>query len=244
MIRKLLDEITGNNILAEGKYMYNGQYVPRVTELLSSMLHEDYLMTWANNLGLFQRKKYSETLEEAALIGTWTHQFIDDYIQNNSYKLSDSGISNIKQLKSISNGVESFMLWYKDIMKNNQIEIVALEQELSCSYFGGTLDLLIRINGKLYLGDFKTSNHIGYKYFLQLSAYKYMLSLQGIEIEGCIILQVDKKKPSYEEYVLDFNNQEHKAFIDLCLNTFFSITYAYYNRVQVEQQFKNIFGSR
>ena len=70
-----------------------------------------------------------------------------------------------------------------------------------------------------------------------------MLSLQGIEIEGCIILQVDKKKPSYEEYVLDFNNQEHKTFIDLCLNTFFSITYAYYNRVQVEQQFKNLFRS-
>lgn len=244
MIKKLLDEISNNNQLSDGKYTYNGNYVPRVTEILSAMLHEDYLMVWSNNIGLYQRKKYQEFLDNASYIGTWTHQFIDDYIEKNSYKLSNADTENIKTLKSIDNGVKSFILWYNDILKNNTMDIIALEKELSCPYFGGTLDGLLKINNEVYLIDFKTSNHISYKYFLQLAAYKYMLSLQGIELNGCIILQVDKKKPSYEEYVLDLSNKKHFDFMELCTNTFFSLVYAYYNRLEVEKQYKNIFGNK
>ena len=244
MIKKLLDEITNKNILLDGKYTYNGVFVPRVTEILSAMLHEDYLMTWANNIGLYQRKKYLDVLDEASFIGTWTHEFIDQYIEKSSYKLSECDTNNIRALKSIQNGVQSFVIWYNDIINKNDVNVIAMEKQLTCQYFGGTLDLLIKINGRLYLGDFKTSNHISYKYFLQLAAYKYMLSLEGIQIDGCIILQVDKKNPGYEEYVLDFSNKEHFDFMELCTTTYFSLVYAYYNRLQVEQQFKNIFGGR
>ena len=33
------------------RYSYNGVFVPRVNDILSSMLSEDYLMRWANSLG-------------------------------------------------------------------------------------------------------------------------------------------------------------------------------------------------
>ena len=35
----------------ESPYMYGSNYVPRVTSILSDMLHEEYLMRWANYMG-------------------------------------------------------------------------------------------------------------------------------------------------------------------------------------------------
>ena len=46
----------------ENKYFYKGIPVPRTTEILSSMLHEEYLMEWSNYLGRYQRKDYNEYL--------------------------------------------------------------------------------------------------------------------------------------------------------------------------------------
>ena len=112
---------------------------------------------------------------------------------------------------------------------------------MSCEFFGGTYDALLSINGKVYLVDFKTSNHISYKYFLQIAAYRYMLQQQGIEIDGAIILQLDKKHPSFNEYIIQLNNPEHLDFINNCQECFFSLVYAFFNRLQVEKQFKTIF---
>ena len=46
-----LDIIEGNH------YQYQGYNIPRVTEILSSMLHENFLMVWSNSIGLYKRQK-------------------------------------------------------------------------------------------------------------------------------------------------------------------------------------------
>ena len=83
-----------------------------------------------------------------------------------------------------------------------------------CEWFGGTYDLLLKINGCLFLVDFKTSNHVTYKYYMQLAAYSYMLKQQGIYISGVIILQLAKTSPRYNEFVLDFSNQSDKYYFE------------------------------
>jgi len=229
------------DLIDSNKYFYNKNPVPRVTQLLSE-IHEDYLMMWANSLG-FRHKKYKDELNTAAFIGTSVHNFIEEYLRKKIYtelKQQDS-----EYYKKINNGVNSFLLWYLDVFRNNKIDIVGMEQQLVCPWFGGTYDLLIRINGKLYLGDFKTSNHIGYKYFMQLAAYKYILeNYQNIKIDGCLILQLDKNVIGYEEYFLDFNNKEHSEFMLQCTNTFLSLVYTYYNKLQTMDMYKNIFNKR
>ena len=103
--------------------------------------------------------------------------------------------------------------------------------------------MLVEINGKKYLIDFKTSNHVGYKYFLQLAAYRYILRTEhNIEIDGCIVLQLDKKTSSFKEFVLDFSNIEHFAYINNCERAFLSLVYAYFNRLCVEDGFNKYFG--
>ena len=228
----------------ESDYLYNGIVVPRVTKILSAMLHEDTLMNWSNAIGLYKRQRYKDEMNKASTIGTNTHNFIEEYINKQSYDIKTASTYNIDEIKAIDNGVQSFILWYDIVCSNNDVKILGMEQHLSCPWYGGTYDLLIQINDKIYLVDFKTSNHIGVRYFYQLAAYKYMLELQGIIIDGAIILQVDKKTPSFEEYVLDLHNPVHKNFMDACTRCFFSLVYAYYNRIYTENMFKSVFGKK
>ena len=112
---------------------------------------------------------------------------------------------------------------------------------MTCKWFGGTYDLLVKINGRLFLVDFKTSNHVTEKYFLQLAAYVYMLALKGIFVEGVIVLQLSKEVSEFNEYILDFSYPNHFSFMENCTRAFLSLVYAYYNVNQIQAQFKTLF---
>ena len=209
-------------------YNSEGKSVPRVTEILSTMIHSDRLMIWANNLGL-RGLKYLQELDRAASYGSEAHSCIEKYLKE---KIKTE--NNIPFL--------GYLLW-ENILKNKGLTInpLYIEEKLSCQWFGGTLDAILEINGRIFLIDFKTSNHITFKYFLQLAAYLYMLSLRNIYPEGVIVLQLDKKEPGFNEYLLDFKNPEHKQFMDYCSQAFFSLVYAYYNIKRIEMEYNKLF---
>lgn len=230
---KLLDSVQNVEGI-NSSYKYNGKRVPRVTSIISRCNHNDSLMYWANNLG-FKRQSYSKTLNHAAEIGTQCHENIDMYLENPSHKISNTVLYQSKM------AYKSFRKWFNDISMVATVEVLYHEFSLVCKYFGGTLDGLYKINGKIYLVDYKTSNHISYNYCLQLSAYRYMLrELMGIVIDGCIILQLSKNEVAYNEYVLNFENIYHLDFINSCELTFLSLTFSYYNLLNVEKQYENL----
>ena len=224
------------------RYVYNGMNVPRVTEILSSMLHDDYLMTWSNSIGLYNHQKYEDVLNKAADIGSYTHKAIELYLSNmDNLKINELPGDLIRPVDLAFN---SFLEWW-DIVKSNKYIILMQEEKLVCKYFGGTLDLYLVINGKKYIVDFKTSNHINCKYFLQLAAYRYLLMTERDEDpDGCVILMLDKKRCKFTEFVLDFSKPEHLSYIDHCQETFLSLVYAYYNRKISENKFNDIFGRK
>ena len=210
-------------------YNSEGIQVPRVTEILSRMIHSDGLMYWANSLGL-KGYKYRETLNKSANIGTIAHSAIEKFLKTN--------------IKSEDNTpFLGFLLWYEALTQGGVvIEVLMIEHRIACKWFGGTLDCLMRINGKIYLVDFKTSNHVTFSYFLQLAAYRYMLRVvEGIEVDGVIVLQLDKDEPGFNEYILDFIYPDHLAFMNHCELTFMSLVYAYYNVCRTEEIYKGIF---
>lgn len=210
-----------------------GQIVPRVTEILSTMIHSDGLMYWANALG-FKGMKYKDTLNAAARIGTAAHNAIERFLKE---KLESK--DNIPFL--------GFLMWYNIITLEKKLflQVIYIEHTLSCNWFGGTLDALMRIGNKLYLVDFKTSNHVTYRYFLQLAAYRFMLRVvEGVEVDGVIVLQFDKDSPGFNEYLLDFSIQDHIEFINHCETTFLSLVYGYFNIHKAENMYKYIFSKR
>ena len=230
---KELDIIEGNH------YQYQGYNIPRVTEILSSMLHENFLMVWSNSIGLYKRQKYKDVLDQAATKGSYVHDAIEDYIQNGNELDLDTVTAGYRTEVSYAYG--SFKAWWAIISRRN-IRIVMQEQKLVCPWFGGTLDLLLEIDGKVYLLDFKTSNHPSYKYFLQLAAYRYILKYYyGIEIYGCGIVKLNKKVIEFEEFIIDKSNSDYEEFMNLCERTFLSLVYAYFNRLNTENYYKRLF---
>lgn len=214
-------------------YNNEGKSVPRVTTILSTMIHSDNLMYWANSLG-FKGQRYKTVLEAAANLGSAAHLAIQNFLEK---KLKDE--TNIPFM--------GFMLWYNivSVEKKIPIDVLYVEHPMACKWFGGTLDCLARIGNSVYLIDFKTSNQVTYKYFLQLAAYRFMLRVvEGIEINGVIVLQLNKEEPGFNEYLLNFSDQSHLEFMNQCETTFLSLVYGFYNIKRSEEMFKEIFNGR
>lgn len=204
----------------------DGIRVPRVTEVISRMLHSNSLMYWANRLGL-KGLKYREELNKAAALGTRAHSAIEKYLKE---KISTD--CNIPFL--------GFLMWFNIISEasTSPVEVIYVEHKIVHKLYGGTLDCLMKINGRIFLIDFKTSNHVTYNYFIQLAAYKYALkTVENIDIDGVIVLQLNKEEPGFKEYLLDFYYIDHKVFMDTCVDAFLSILYAYYKVWVVEYQY-------
>jgi hypothetical protein len=217
-------------------YDYNGVQVPRVTQILSAMLHEDSLMDWSNFIGLVKHQKYKLVLEQAADKGTIVHNAIEDYIQNNK-DLDLSTVPNM-YVNEVDNAYSSFLLWWNTITKN-KVDVLYQEKTLVCQWFGGTLDILLNVNGGIYLMDFKTSNHITYKYLLQLAAYRWMVrNLLNIEVDGVGIIRVSKKDVSFEEVVLDMHKEEDLNLLNHCEVCFANLVNGYYERAYIQNACK------
>ena len=231
-IQNALDNIDFDTPDSKNSSYTNSQgiLVPRVTQIISKMIHNDGLMYWANILG-FKGLKYKNVLNDAADIGTQAHAAIELFLKD---KLkTDSCIPFL-----------SFMSWYNTLTQDLKlnINILMIEEKLSCNWFGGTLDCLMEIDGRVFLVDFKTSNHVTYTYFLQLAAYRYMLkNSKNINVDGVIVLQLAKEEPEFKEFLLDFSNMDHLLFINHCEETFMSLVYGFYNITEAERQFKIIF---
>lgn len=206
-----------NDLIKDTKYFYEGTPVPRVTTVISAMIHEDYLLGWANSLG-FKRKSYRNELNKAAYIGSATHHRIEEILHGDTPK--DNELFT----------VQSFLKWYKGLISYNKVKVIYTEKTLVCSLFGGTLDCLLSINDKIYLIDFKTSNHVTYKYFLQLAAYRKMLrEVENIEIDGLVILQLDKLEANFEEFAMNITIPLHLELINHFEKAFVSLVEGYKN---------------
>ena len=222
----------------DSEYIFNGKKVPRVTTMLSRGIHTDELMKWANYIGLVEHKKYNPKTNEDATIGTQTHDCIDYFFRNNTEVSSYSNLPiEVKQ------AYLSFSQWYRDINSLAKVQIVSNEHKMVSKYYGGTLDALMDIDGKLYLVDFKTSKNMYTSYTLQLAAYAILLDmLENIQLDGCILLQVSKTSIGYNEYVLTLDRPDHKMFFEECIHSFLRLVAWYYNFSYSERNCNNVFN--
>ena len=231
---KLFKQLPNISDKVDSDYEYEGRKVPRVTKIIQRCIHNDGLMYWSNSLG-FKRQSYQKTLNAAASIGTQCHNNIDAFLSGEY-----NNIRNDIDIEAMM-AYKSFRKWYNDVSSCATIELVLHEKTLTCKYFGGTLDGLYKINGKYFIVDYKTSNHITYNYCLQLAAYIYMLRIEmNIKVDGCIILQLSKSDVAYNEFMLDFDNIKDKKYMEDCEQAFLAMVYWYYNLCNIEIGFNNI----
>lgn len=232
-------------LFQDSPYSYGGSNVPRVTHILSEMLHEESLMNWAYKMGT-KGQDINDIKDTAADKGTVVHAMCEYFLRYRMFMPIPS-TTHPKIRRECKNAFNSFMLWIDNVNRSHFWRVLALEDTLVCDKFGGTMDALLEIDGRVYLIDFKTSNFLNYKYCLQIAAYRYMLRvIRGIEVDGCCILRLEKKYQQRfpEEMFFDMHDDEMRSFMDNCESMFLSIADAYWQRMETESQYKCITGKR
>lgn len=214
--------------LIESDYEFQGRKVPRVTKILSKMIEEEAIKMWANKLG-FQRKSYKETLKYYANIGSLVHKAIDNFLDGKEVSLETPDAP-----------FNSFLKWYGFMNNGFKLEVIGHEETIIGPYCGGTYDLLMKVNDKIFLFDFKTSSTVTYKYFLQLAAYTQLLrDIKNIHVDGVSIIQLSRTHIEYRDYILNLAFPEHKQYLDIAERTFSSLLYSYYHILYLEKGFNS-----
>lgn len=216
-------------------------YVPRVTEVLSSMINEPTFLNWANALG-WKHISYTSFMKTAADKGTYTHLAIEKFLKNQSVDINEFNILNAEIKLAVISCFDAFLKWWNDINLTKNINIIYNEKTLIHPYFGGTCDCLLKENGLHHLIDFKTSNHMSYNYILQLAAYRFLFrEVQNIHIDKCTVLMLSKTDHNYQVYTLDLSIPEHLTYINECEQAFLLLLSAYRMKLYTTEKYYKLF---
>lgn len=148
-------------------YKIDGERVPGVTTILSRFKDSGGLIHWAWEQGR-DGKDYRETRDAAANAGTCAHDMVECDIRGTAF---DHTLYDSKILAHAVGAFNAYLEWKQQTnLKVLEPEVSLLSKTLK---FGGTLDAIF-IQGKLALGDWKTSNHVYLDYLIQLAAYKLL----------------------------------------------------------------------
>jgi hypothetical protein len=178
----------------------NGDKMPSVTTILSRFKPSGALIAWANREGLEGRPIRGEgsTADKAMEAGTLAHARVEATIKGVGFP------QQIDYPQEIWDKAESAFSAYREWSK--QTRLLPCESEVSltceCHQFGGTLDTIL-VQGKLSLGDIKTSNAVYAEYLCQLAAYKHLWEVNypdKLITGGCHILRFSKIGGSFSHH--------------------------------------------
>lgn len=157
-----------------------------------------------------------KTAQDAADVGTLIHDYA--YLSElGKIQEATNLYDQMMQLPTESkekllNGIGKFKAW-KEEVKDELVkseELIASPTHMFC----GKFDRLARRNGRLVLGDFKTSNSIYLEHFIQLAAYRIAIwEWFGLKVDSLEVLRFGKDSGEFETMVID-KPEEIKMFED------------------------------
>ena len=176
-----------------------GVYYPSVTTILQYMPKNKFFETWMKDVGhnadLIMRKAGKE--------GTQVHEAAEALVKGEEVTWMDEyGRAKYSQV------VWEMILKFYEFWSTYKPELISTEDFVWSDEhkYAGTADLVVKLDGKVWLLDLKTSNSLHKSYDLQLASYAVALKeSKGIEIErtGIIWLKAytrsaSKKKGVYQ----------------------------------------------
>ncbi len=209
----------------ENKHLYKvgGLKVDGVTSVLG-VLNKPALMYWAVNMTIayfketlkpgksFDEVQIQSMLNEgkiahrkkkdaAADFGTMAHNWIEKYIKGEKPAPFTNAI--------LKNSIDKFLKWESD----NKVQFHEVEKMIYSKKhkYAGKFDFLAEIDGKLWIGDIKTSSGIWDEYLFQTAAYRQAyVEETGAKIAGELIVRIGKDgdeveiKKSTDEHVTPY----------------------------------------
>lgn len=165
----------------------NGDFIPSVTTILEAYPKGAAYFQWLKSVG----EDSDEIRDEAGRRGSRVHSLTERYDAGDEIKLMD-------EFGNINMKLNEWAMFerYVEFRNRYPFEISMLEQTIISEQYriAGTLDRVIKLeNGQTMLFDIKTSNAIYPSYWLQLAAYKEMLSSIGVQVDSVAILWLNAK---------------------------------------------------
>tara|TARA_S200002703_G_C3770826_1_gene237313 strand:- start:349 stop:1005 length:657 start_codon:yes stop_codon:yes gene_type:complete len=177
----------------------DGKRVQSVTTLINGHLgwNKGILIAWARSQGM-KGQDPTLVMNEAAEIGTLAHLLCENYIKEEETDLDDYSKN---QIKAAELCFEAFKEWDSQFKPEYvESEIKLIDDDLRV---GGTCDLILKIDGKLYIGDLKSSKGLYSEFIVQLAAYRHMYEKQtGNKLEGGRLLRLDKTGQGFEDHAI------------------------------------------
>ena len=209
-------------------YEFNGLPVPRVTNILQDTTPSRSYINIAANMGKFWFIHTNRALNVGTLAHKWIEEFLKGQPKSENYTQSNEVI------QAANTAFDNFTRWHRLFSRHyGKPTVIAIEERLSCPYYGGTADCIMNMHGNNVLVDFKTSKSIDYTYIMQLCAYKYIIDnyrkdLPHIDAIG--VIRVSKENiNSYEDLFLNESIPDQKAIIDKNTEAFMIATQQWYS---------------
>lgn len=152
----------------------------------------DALIFWAWKRGKeFPDEKLYEKQQEYFDAGTLAHALVELTLSGGSMTTDYIEQFSPEVQKQANQSHNNFKHW----LKGNEVEILHIEENMvSEKYrYGGTPDLIARVNKKLAIIDWKSSKAVYDTYWMQLGAYRQLaLECLSLKIQEVHILRISK----------------------------------------------------
>jgi hypothetical protein len=184
----------------------DGSKVVGVTTLIGAFVPKPALYRWYYKQGC-EGKDPFKMLDQAGTIGTIAHYLIECHLKRIKPELADYSKNDIEK-------AENAFVAYLEFEKQNNIEVIANELQLASEkyLYGGTCDLIAKVNGITTLMDFKTSSGLWPDMRIQLAAYKNLLIEHGYDIQQVHLLRIDKETGEFHHHKLENLDSEWELF--------------------------------
>jgi hypothetical protein len=139
-------------------------FYPSVTYVLSYFPKGKFFEDWIKQVGFNSEIIVKKAGEE----GTEAHDLIERFLQGEELVwITEQGKVNYNLI------VWQMLLRFVDFWNTVKPKLIASEQHIFSDIhkFAGTIDLIVEIDGELWILDIKTSNSVHKSYDLQLAAY-------------------------------------------------------------------------
>lgn len=193
-----------------------GKRVPGTTTITGVMDKSRYLVPWANGLGLegIESDKYVDSLATA---GTLAHYLVECDLVGET-----PDPEYMREFSPIDiDRAETSMLKYLDWRKGKSIEVIGIELQLVSEryQFGGTLDILARVDGVLTLIDIKTCKGLygaEDEKWTQVGGYDVLAEEHGYRADEARILRIGRDETEGFEYALSPDRELHRERFLVC----------------------------
>lgn len=185
------------------KYEVLGRKLDRVTSILG-VINKPALVGWYGKYGTPHCKK---VLSESAEFGTQLHAYIEHY---NRQGRDPPDMPNTRH--------QTLFAKYKAWAIDNNVECLDYELQVHSMKWGyaGTLDSLVRVNGKLEIHDYKTSKDMYETYQLQLMAYVIAMKEMGLWVNehvGRRVIRLGRENNDMDVCEFTDDKADYKAWI-------------------------------